>query len=127
MSPRATISEMTAILIVDDHPAFRQQARALLEAEGMQIVGEAADGPSALAAFQSLGPQVVLLDIGLPGADGFAVAEQLAKEPSPPLVVLISSREASTYGSRIGASPVVGFIQKDELSAALLQRILNIG
>jgi hypothetical protein len=42
-------------------------------------------------------------------------------------VVLISSREASTYGSRIGASPVVGFIQKDELSAALLQRILNIG
>lgn len=118
---------MTAILIVDDHPAFRQQARALLEAEGLSVVGEAADGPSALAAFRALGPQVVLLDIGLPGPDGFAVAEQLAQEPSPPRVVLISSREASTYSGRIGASPALGFIQKDELSAALLQRILDIG
>ena len=120
-----TSIHMAAILIVDDHTAFRGQARALLEAEGLQVVGEAADGRSALVAFRKLVPHVVLLDIGLPDVDGFEVAEQLAREPFPPLVVLISSREATTYGTRIGSSPVVGFIQKDELAAAILMDLLG--
>jgi DNA-binding NarL/FixJ family response regulator len=108
---------MTGILIVDDHAAFRRQARALLESEGLEVVGEAADGREAVEAVRGLGPEIVLLDIGLPG--------QLANEPAPPRVVLVSSREATTYGTRIDDSPAAGFIQKDDLSAAAIGAVLR--
>jgi DNA-binding NarL/FixJ family response regulator len=116
---------MPAILIVDDHRPFREQARALLEAEGLVVLGEAGDGHGALAAFRRLRPDVVLLDVGLPDIDGFAVAERLAGEARPPSVVLISSREAAVYATRLEASPVVGFVQKDDLSAAALRHLLE--
>ncbi len=115
---------MTTFLIVDDHPSFRQQARALLESEGLTVIGEADDGATALRAVRELRPDVVLLDIGLPDIDGFAIAERLAAEGSPPRVVLISSREAATYGPRLALSRVMGFIQKDDLSAAALAALL---
>ena len=112
------------VLIVDDHPAFRASAGALLEAEGFTVIGEAADGGAALAAAARLRPDVVLLDIQLPGLDGFAVAERLAATPSPPAVVLISSREALAYGPRLGAAPARGFIAKRELSGATLAALV---
>ena len=115
---------MTTFLIVDDHASFREQARALLESEGLTVIGEADDGLTALHAVRELRPDVVLLDIGLPDIDGFSVAEHLAREESPPRVVLISSREAATYGPRLAASPTIGFVQKDDLSAGALASLL---
>jgi DNA-binding NarL/FixJ family response regulator len=112
------------VLIVDDHPAFRASAGALLEAEGFTVIGEAADGGAALDAVTRLRPDIVLLDIQLPGIDGFAVAERLAATPSPPAVVLISSREAFAYGPRLGATPARGFIAKRELSGAALAALV---
>ena len=73
-----------SVLIVDDHAGFRSSARALLEADGFDVLGEAADGESAVEQARRLRPQVVLLDVQLPGMDGFAVAESLAAEPSGP-------------------------------------------
>lgn len=86
---------MNTVLIVGDHAGFRVQARALLEADGFSVVGEAADGTSGLRAARSLRPDLVLLDIGLPDIDGFEVADQLAIDLAPSLVVLISSRQAT--------------------------------
>jgi DNA-binding NarL/FixJ family response regulator len=88
----------TTVLIVDDHDGFRESAAALLEAEGFAVVGQAAGDVAALAAVERLRPEVVLLDIQLPDADGFVVAERLASVPDPPRVVLVSSREAAAYG-----------------------------
>jgi DNA-binding NarL/FixJ family response regulator len=113
------------VLIVDDHHTFRSAARALLEAEGFAVVGEAADGAEAIAAVASLGPAVVLLDVQLPGVDGIAVAERLAARPDPPAVVLISSRPAATYGPRVQQARVRGFIAKSELSGAALAGLLG--
>src|SRR5512133_1402053 len=80
-----TISGMRpTVLIVDDHAAFRASARALLQVEGFDVVGEAADGAAAVEAVAVLRPQIVLLDIQLPDLDGLAVAEQLAGAPDPP-------------------------------------------
>jgi nucleoside-diphosphate-sugar epimerase/CheY-like chemotaxis protein len=114
----------SSVLIVDDHAGFRTRARALLESEGFDIVGEAVDAASALAQTQQLGPDVVLLDIQLPDADGFEVARRLTSDGDGPVVVLISSREAADFGSLVPASGARGFIAKDELSGARLRSLL---
>jgi DNA-binding NarL/FixJ family response regulator len=110
----------STVLIVDDHAAFRASARALLEAEGFEVVGEAADGAGAVEAVAALRPAIVLLDIQLPDLDGLAVAQQLAAAPDAPAVVLISSRDAATYGPRLQATPARGFIPKSGLSGEAL-------
>src|SRR6185503_1279394 len=89
------------VLIVDDHAAFRAAARRMLEAAGFAVVAEAGDGPAALALVAATAPDIVLLDIHLPGFDGISVAERLAEQGEPPRVVLISSRDASAYGERL--------------------------
>jgi DNA-binding NarL/FixJ family response regulator len=108
------------VLIVDDHAAFRESASALLETEGFDVVGEAADGESAVAEVARLRPDIVLLDIQLPGLDGFDVAERLAEAADAPAVILISSRDAAAYGSRVEEAPVRGFLAKRSLSGAAL-------
>jgi DNA-binding NarL/FixJ family response regulator len=115
----------TTVLIVDDHDAFRESASALLEAEGFAVIGAVADGLAAMAAVERLRPGVVLLDIQLPGIDGFAVAERLAATVDPPVVVLISSREATAYGPRVDAAPARGFLTKRELSGASLAALVG--
>jgi DNA-binding NarL/FixJ family response regulator len=118
---------VTTVLIVDDHPSFRGTARALLESEGFDVVGEAADGASALEAAASLHPDVVLLDIYLPDVDGFAVAAELTRNGrrKPPAIVLISSRDARDFGPLVEQSGARGFIPKAELSGATLSALLE--
>ena len=116
---------MSTILIVDDHASFRRQARALLEAQGHEVVGEAADGVEALELAARLGPDLVLLDIGLPDMFGFEVARRLAAAPVPPVVVLTSSRDAASYGPLLAGSPAAGFIAKDELSGPALAALIT--
>jgi DNA-binding NarL/FixJ family response regulator len=113
------------ILIVDDHEAFRGQARMLLEAVGYEVAGEAGDTAGGIAGVRALDPDVVLLDIQLPDGDGFGLAEELAKVPHPPLVVLISSRERADYGAQLEEAPVAGFIHKSELSRARLEELVG--
>lgn len=112
------------MLIVDDHKAFRESASALLQAEGFDVVGVAPDGASVPGAVERLRPELVLLDVQLADVDGFTVAERLAASTNPPRVVLISSREASSYGSRLSTVPAVGFLAKRELSGASLAALL---
>lgn len=108
------------LLIVDDHAEFRRVARTLLEADGFEVVGEAADGTSAIAEAVRLRPQLVLLDVHLPDVDGFVVAERLAALAVPPQVVLTSSRSAGSLRRRLAASPALGFVAKRELSGEAL-------
>jgi DNA-binding NarL/FixJ family response regulator len=89
---------VTTVLIVDDHPSFRRNARALLEAEGFDVVGEAEDGREAIDAAEKLHPDVVLLDVQLPDLDGFEVASSLTREDALTCVILVSSREGSDFG-----------------------------
>jgi DNA-binding NarL/FixJ family response regulator len=112
------------VLIVDDHPEFRAVARMIVERAGLEVVAEAADGAAALAAAADTDPDVVLLDVRLPGLDGIAVAERLAARKSPPAVVLTSSSDATSYGERLATAPVRGFIPKERLSPRALADLL---
>jgi DNA-binding NarL/FixJ family response regulator len=111
------------ILVVDDHPGFRETARRWLEAEGWTVVGEAPDGASGLALAAALHPDVALVDIGLPDMDGFAVAEEMSAGAAPD-VVLVSSRGLDAYAGRIATSVAVGFIAKEDLDADGLEALL---
>lgn len=113
------------VLIVDDHPSFRLTARALLEAEGFEVIGEAADGASAIEEVSRLKPEVVLLDVQLPDMDGFAVAEALCRNGASPSIVLTSSRDLSDFGSLVATCGARGFVPKGELSAETLSALLE--
>ena len=104
------------VLIVDDDVEFRGLARRLLEAGGYLVVGEAEDAESALAAHAILRPDIVLLDIQLPGRDGFAIAEILAGDVVPPTVVLVSSRDRGAYRRKLEITAAHAFVAKGDLT-----------
>jgi DNA-binding NarL/FixJ family response regulator len=113
------------VLVVDDHPSFRRFATKLLQAGGFDVVGEAKDGASALAAVRRLQPELVLLDVLLPDMSGLAVAKTLAADSYPPKVVLVSSRSASELGPALEESPAAGFLTKSELTAGALAAFVD--
>lgn len=115
----------TTVLIVDDHPSFRGSARAILEADGFQIVGEAETAQGALAAARALHPDVVLLDVQLPDRSGFDVCAELVDgDGGAPDVVLVSSRDECDYGKQIAACGASGFVPKAELSGEAIAKLL---
>jgi DNA-binding NarL/FixJ family response regulator len=114
-----------SVVIVDDHDGFCASARLLLEAEGFDVVATASEAVQALSATTLLRPDLVLLDIQLPGIDGFEVARSLADLPRRPAVVLTSSRPAAAFGDRIRDAPVRGFLAKHELSGDALASFLD--
>ena len=113
------------MLIVDDHDGFRAFARALLQSEGFDVVGEAPDGASALDAVARLDPDLVLLDVQLPDIDGFEVAERLARAADPPAVILVSTRHASSYRRRLAETRARGFISKGDLSGPAVAAVVG--
>lgn len=116
---------VTTVLIVDDHPSFRTSARRVLEDAGYEVIGEAEDGQSALAAARALRPAVVLLDVQLPDLDGFEVALRLTAEDDPPAVVLTSSRDGGEFGGMVADSGARGFLPKGDLSGPALAALLK--
>jgi DNA-binding NarL/FixJ family response regulator len=116
MGPRAT-----TVLIVDDHTAFRSRARRMLEADGFEVVGEAADGASGVDAARRLAPDVVLLDLQLPDTTGFAVAQEIAADTA---VVITSTHEDDDFGAMARRSGARGFVSKSDLSGAAIEQLL---
>ncbi len=112
------------ILIVDDHPSFRASARTVLESEGFDVIGEAADGASAIAEICRLRPEIVLLDVQLPDIDGFDVCLQITACAEHPMVIMTSSRDGSDFGPLVSTSGARGFVPKAELSGARMQELL---
>ena len=110
----------TTVVIVDDHAGFRNWARTLLTEWGYDVVGEAADAAQAVAVVAATGPELVLLDLQLPDRSGFEVLAELNEISDPPQVVLVSSHDASVYGSRLLGIGAAGFLSKIDLSATAL-------
>ncbi len=102
-------------------------ARQLLEEDGFDVVGEAADGEAGFAAVEALRPQLVLLDVQLPDTDGFALASRLSASHPETVVVLTSVRPAADYGERLAHVAARGFVPKVELSGSMLLEMVAGG
>jgi DNA-binding response OmpR family regulator len=89
------------------------------------VIGEAADGASALAAARDLNPAIVLLDVQLPDTDGFAIASELTRGGAGPQIVLTSSRDAADYGPLIAESGACGFVPKCQLCVERITALLQ--
>ena len=114
------------ILIVDDHPSFRATVKALLLAEGFEVVGEAEDGRSALEEVERLHPDLVLLDVQLPDMDGFTVAKELCRRrDDAPKIVLTSSHDETDFGTIVVRCGAAAFVPKGELSGAAIRAVLR--
>ena len=111
---------MRSIVIVDDHASFRRQLRRLLEEGGYEVVGEAADGRSAMQQVERLRPSLIVLDVMLPDINGFDLAARFDRST----VVMTSGRDPALFRRRVAESGVLGFVPKEELSAARLDQLL---
>jgi DNA-binding NarL/FixJ family response regulator len=108
------------VLLADDHALFRAGVRRLLQScEGVEVVGEAADGLEALRLSEQQRPDVLLMDIGMPGLNGVEAASRLAREGSRPRVVILSMHTGEEHVLRALRAGAAGYLLKDASPAEL--------
>ena len=112
-------------LIVDDNRRFLKAARTLLEREGLTIAGVATTSADALRQAETLGPDVVLVDVALGDESGFELARRLVADHGHRAVILISTRSEDDLADAIAQSPAAGFLAKSELSAEAIRGLLD--
>jgi len=112
------------VLIVDDHAILREGVRALLQLQpDLEVVGEAADGRAALAEVERLDPDVVLMDIAMPGLGGIEAALELKKLGRRARVLILSQYEDREYVRRLLKAGVAGYVLKKSAGAELANAI----
>ena len=112
------------VLTVDDQPLFRTAAAAVVEAtQGFESVGEAGSGEEALRLCATLRPDLVLLDVRMPGMDGIETARRLARSQPEALVVLISLDDLTDMAALLERSGAAASAQKQSLCPQVLERL----
>jgi DNA-binding NarL/FixJ family response regulator len=112
------------LLLVDDEPAIRRGLRMRLALESdVEVVGEAGDGAAALEQVELLAPQVVLMDVEMPGLDGIAAATELRSRSTSTAVVMLSMHDDAAMVERALAAGATAFVSKQSIDGALLEAI----
>jgi DNA-binding NarL/FixJ family response regulator len=118
------------VLIVDDQPLQREGFRMVLESQrGISVVGEAGDGAEALAAVQQLRTDVVLMDVRMPGVDGYVAAQLIRTDPHvlsrgvPPRIVLVTALDFDEQLPLAAAAGAFALIYKDAKPDALIDTV----
>ena len=124
---RRPMTQPISVLIVDDHPVVRRGLRALLEVQdGIEVTGEAGDGATALALAAERAPDVILLDLKLPGMDGIAVLGELRTRNNPARVLVLTSATEPASASLAVRSGAAGMLYKDVDPDALVRAIRSV-
>ncbi len=115
------------ILIADDHSLFRKGLRSLLEKQkGLIVVAETKDGPETLATAARLRPDVVLLDISMPGLNGVEVCRRILAAESPTRIIMLSMHSDRRFVSESLKAGAMGYLQKDSTFEELLTALKNV-
>ena len=114
--------EKIRVLIVDDQAAFRQAARLVVDlTEGFETVGEADSGEAGVASAAELRPDLVLMDINLPGIDGLEATRRILAELATTQVVVLSTYEPAEYAPRAAEAGAIAYIAKSSLDPDSLE------
>jgi DNA-binding NarL/FixJ family response regulator len=117
----------TKVLLVDDHPIVRTGIRNLLErAAEINVVGEASDGYEALKLVDKLSPDVVLLDMEMPGMNGKEVAVQLKQAGSSVKILVLSAHDDRQYIQELLANGASGYLTKEEVPEAIIEAVRGV-
>jgi NarL family two-component system response regulator LiaR len=115
------------VLVVDDHAIVRRGIRALLaEIDDIEVVGEASDGQEAIARTDSLSPDVILMDLVMPGMDGIKATRQITKHESGPRVLVLTSFASDDQVFPAIKAGALGYLLKDSEPAELVQAIHQV-
>ncbi|HEX2667207.1 MAG TPA: response regulator transcription factor [Gammaproteobacteria bacterium] len=117
---------MQRILLADDHPMFRQGLKALLEREGFDVVGEAADGHEAVRLARQLGPSIAVLDLGMPLLNGIDAARQILKQTAGIQVIVLTMYEEEAYVLEALRAGIRGYVLKGQAAADLVGAIKEV-
>ena len=105
------------VLIVDDHESFRSAAKAVvLGTDGFEVAGEAADGETSIEAADSLRPDIVLMDVNLPGISGIEATRQIRSVLPRVVVLLLSARDTNEFDRAAEDCGAAGYLAKAHLS-----------
>jgi len=115
------------VLIVDDQVPFREASRMVVEmTDGFEVAGEAENGQSAISLVSELNPDLVLIDVQMPGIDGIETTRQISALPDAPAVIVMSTHESGDYVDMAVAAGAVGFIPKSQFSFDTLTEMWNL-
>lgn len=114
---------MTRALLADDHALVRQGLRALLEREGVQVVGEAGDGREAIRLAESLAPDVAILDVGMPVLNGIDAAREMARTCPRVRTVLLTMHTHEAYVVAALRAGARGYLLKSSAASALVEAV----
>ncbi|HFB39338.1 MAG TPA: response regulator transcription factor [Oceanithermus sp.] len=118
---------MIRILLADDHALFRQGLRSLLEAEGdIRVIGEAKDGREALRAALETNPDVILMDIQMPGLDGAEATKEILKEKPDAKVVMLTMYRQDAYVFEAVKAGARGYLLKDASADELIDAVRRV-
>jgi two-component system, NarL family, invasion response regulator UvrY len=113
-----------SVLLVDDHAVVREGYRRLLERRGdIAVVGEAADAPAAYSLFCSLRPQIVVMDITLPGVSGIGVTRRMLAHDPQARVLIFSMHEDTIFAARVLEAGAAGYVTKASAPSVLVEAV----
>jgi two-component system, NarL family, response regulator NreC len=116
----------TRIILADDHVIVRQGIKSLLEREGMHVIAEASDGREAVGYAESMSPDVVVMDIGMPMLNGMEAARELARCCPKVKPILLTQHDEPQYVSAALKAGVKGYVLKSQISGDLVQAIQQV-
>jgi DNA-binding NarL/FixJ family response regulator len=120
------IATPTRVLVVDDDPLVRVGLRMLLNGDDLVVVGEAGDGAEAARQVDALQPDVVLMDIRMPGVHGLTATETIRGLPDPPEVIVLTTFDADEHVLRALRAGAAGFLLKDTSPADILTAVHRV-
>jgi DNA-binding NarL/FixJ family response regulator len=115
------------VLIADDHRLFAEALEAILSADRrLTVAGYACDGKEAVALAEELDPDVVLMDISMPGMDGLEATREIRRKNLGAQVLMLTGSNSRTDVDRSRAAGAAGYVTKDRIAAELIDAIVEI-
>ena len=127
MEAATKLRKLIRVLIADDHRLFAQALEAILATnERIEVVGQARDGAEAVELARSLDPDVTLMDIAMPGMDGFEATREIRREKPDACILMLTGSDSRSDVDRARKAGAAGYVTKDRIAAELMDAIVEV-